>query len=142
MRVLREIMIRDLRFTSCYDPAATQEDIFENDVRPLIDVVYSGVVSHIIWIARNNELSSTLQTVTVFAYGVTSSGKTHTMQGSKTDPGIIPRAVEALFERQSALERYKAELTVSYMEIYKDEVYDLLVTRDNVRILTSRATLA
>ena len=34
-----------------------------------------------------------MQTVTVFAYGVTSSGKTHTIQGSKADPGIIPRAV-------------------------------------------------
>lgn len=33
------------------------------------------------------------QTVTIFAYGVTSSGKTHTMQGTKSDPGVIPRVV-------------------------------------------------
>ena len=32
-------------FTSCYDHTSVQEDIFENDVRPMIDVVYSGVVS-------------------------------------------------------------------------------------------------
>ncbi|PSR70750.1 hypothetical protein PHLCEN_2v13370 [Hermanssonia centrifuga] len=106
--------------TSCYDPLANQEDIFENDVRPMIDVVYSGV------------------TVTVFAYGVTSSGKTHTMQGTKSDPGIIPRAVEALFEKQSGLQRYHASLAVSYMEIYKDEVYDLLVARDNAPKLPVR----
>ena len=33
-----------IRFTSCYDQDSTQDDIFEQDVRPLIDVVYSGVV--------------------------------------------------------------------------------------------------
>ena len=81
------------------------------------------------------------KTVTVFAYGVTSSGKTHTMQGSREDPGIIPQAVEALFEKQSGLERYGAELAVSYMEIYKDEVYDLLTQRDNVSQAVSSSLL-
>ena len=39
------ISITRLRFTSCYDQFATQEHIFEKDVRPTIDIVYSGVVS-------------------------------------------------------------------------------------------------
>jgi kinesin family member 22 len=75
------------------------------------------------------------------------------MQGTRAEPGIIPRAVEvraispyllnrivgsytsqALFDRQYGLQRYQSSLSVSYMEIYKDEVYDLLVNRDNVRI--------
>lgn len=56
------------------------------------------------------------------------------MQGTKAQPGIIPRVVEAIFEKQSGLRRYQASLAVSYMEIYKDEVYDLLVARDNVRV--------
>lgn len=47
--VLRNLTHRITRdtdsFTSCYDETSTQEDIFENDVRPLIDVVFSGVVS-------------------------------------------------------------------------------------------------
>jgi len=34
---------------------------------------------------------------TVFAYGVTSSGKTHTMMGSAADPGLVPRSITALF---------------------------------------------
>jgi kinesin family member 22 len=34
------------RFTSCYDQDSTQEEIFMNDVQPMIDVVYSGVVSN------------------------------------------------------------------------------------------------
>lgn len=36
---------RSDRFTSCYDEESTQEEIFENDVQPMIDVVFSGVVS-------------------------------------------------------------------------------------------------
>lgn len=34
---------------------------------------------------------------TLFAYGVTSSGKTHTMMGTAADPGLVPRAIQELF---------------------------------------------
>ncbi|GLB45200.1 putative TRAFAC class myosin-kinesin ATPase superfamily, kinesin family protein [Lyophyllum shimeji] len=107
-------------FSSCYDEDATQEEIFRNDVQPMIDVVYSGV------------------TVTIFAYGVTSSGKTHTMQGTKTDPGVIPRTIRAIFDKKSTISDYQVSLLVSYMEIYKDEVYDLLVARENAPKLPVR----
>ncbi|KAF9010276.1 P-loop containing nucleoside triphosphate hydrolase protein [Cyathus striatus] len=107
-------------FSSCYDENTSQEEIFQNDVDPLIDVVYSGV------------------TVTIFAYGVTSSGKTHTMQGTKADPGIIPRVVRAMFDKKSHIQCYETSLAVSYMEIYKDEVYDLLVARENAPKLPVR----
>ncbi|KAJ7185888.1 kinesin-like protein [Mycena filopes] len=110
-------------FTSCYDADATQAAIFEADVRPLVDVALSGV------------------TVTIFAYGVTSSGKTYTMQGPRDDPGVIPRVVEDLFAKTtaSASATDKTDITVSYMEIYKDDVYDLLVTRENAPKLPVRA---
>ncbi|KAJ7581037.1 kinesin-like protein [Mycena floridula] len=107
-------------FTSCYDGASTQEEIFQNDVQPLIDVVYSGI------------------TVTVFAYGVTSSGKTHTMQGSKAEPGIIPRTVQSLFGQSANYEHLDVTFSLSYMEIYKDEVFDLLVPRDSAQKLPVR----
>lgn len=108
------------RFTSCYDASSTQEEIFQNDVQPLIDVIYSGII------------------VTVFAYGVTSSGKTHTMQGSKEQPGIIPRTVRALFDKKSEISQFDISFSLSYMEIYKDEVYDLLVPRDTAQKLPVR----
>ncbi|KAG5353129.1 hypothetical protein C0989_010151 [Termitomyces sp. Mn162] len=107
-------------FSSCYDETSTQEEIFQNDVQPMIDVVYSGV------------------TVTIFAYGVTSSGKTHTMQGSKSEPGVIPRTIQAMFDKKEMISGYNVSLFVSYMEIYKDEVYDLLVTRENAPKLPVR----
>ncbi|VDB91378.1 unnamed protein product [Peniophora sp. CBMAI 1063] len=105
---------------SCYDHEATQEEIFANDVQPLIEVVYGG------------------STVTVFAYGVTSSGKTHTMQGSASQPGVIPRTVEALFERSKTATEHKVTIQMSYFEIYKDECYDLLVPRDKAPKLPVR----
>ncbi|KAF9260345.1 kinesin-domain-containing protein [Marasmius fiardii PR-910] len=107
-------------FSSCYDQTSTQEQLYENDVSPLMDVVYEGV------------------TVTIFAYGVTSSGKTHTMQGTKAEPGVIPRAVQSLFNKQTEYLQFQTSLAVSYMEIYKDEVYDLLVDRDNAPKLPVR----
>ena len=63
------------------------------------------------------------------------------MQGTKDEPGIIPRAVEALFQKQLDFDRDTVDLAISYMEIYKDEVYDLLVARDNVRDLVVSMSL-
>ncbi|XP_019429712.1 PREDICTED: kinesin-like protein KIN-7O isoform X2 [Lupinus angustifolius] len=63
---------------------------------------------------------------TVFAYGQTNSGKTHTMRGSKSEPGIIPRAVHDLFQIiQQDVDR-EFLLRMSYMEIYNEEINDLL----------------
>jgi len=74
------------------------------------------------------------------------------MQGTKAEPGVIPRVVrvsciantrhlqtlnlsqQALFEKKGAIKHLQTSLSISYMEIYKDDVYDLLVTRENVSI--------
>lgn len=46
---------------------------------------------------------------TLFAYGVTSSGKTHTMMGTATDPGLVPRAIQELFQViNQSTDRYAA----------------------------------
>ncbi|DBA83503.1 TPA: hypothetical protein ACH3X2_006431 [Trebouxia sp. C0005] len=65
--------------------------------------------------------------VCIFAYGQTGAGKTHTMEGSKQDPGINYRAMKELFrsingERTDA--RYA--ISVSIVEIYNEMVHDLL----------------
>ncbi|KAK3228736.1 hypothetical protein Dsin_000617 [Dipteronia sinensis] len=63
---------------------------------------------------------------TVFAYGQTNSGKTHTMRGSHTEPGVIPLAVHDLFEIiQEDVDR-EFLLRMSYMEIYNEDINDLL----------------
>ncbi|KAM0070064.1 putative plus-end-directed kinesin ATPase [Helianthus debilis subsp. tardiflorus] len=63
---------------------------------------------------------------TVFAYGQTNSGKTHTMRGSSVEPGVIPLAVHDLFDMiQQEIDR-EFLLRMSYMEIYNEEINDLL----------------
>ena len=66
---------------------------------------------------------------TVFAYGQTSSGKTHTMRGTDSDPGIIPLAIRELFGIIAKEER-DFSVRVSYMEIYNEDIKDLLVPGD------------
>jgi kinesin family protein 11 len=78
---------------------------------------------------------------TVFAYGQTGTGKTYTMEGARSDPhlpwdedptgGMIPRAVHHLFDELRAVYDMEVEkpavvLSVSYFELYNENVYDLL----------------
>merc|ERR1719340_525250 len=67
---------------------------------------------------------------TIFAYGQTSSGKTHTMEGVMENPdlqGIIPRIVNDIFNHiYSMEENLEFHIKVSYFEIYMDKIRDLL----------------
>ncbi|KAK8958989.1 Kinesin-like protein NACK1 [Platanthera guangdongensis] len=63
---------------------------------------------------------------TAFAYGQTSSGKTFTMNGSQADPGIIPQAVRDIFYTTHMIKNREFLIRVSYMEIYNEEINDLL----------------
>nr|AMS24218.1 kinesin 7-Ia protein [Marsilea vestita] len=63
---------------------------------------------------------------TVFAYGVTSSGKTHTMHGDQKSPGIIPLAIKDVFSIIQETPSREYLLRVSYLEIYNEVINDLL----------------
>ncbi|XP_018434978.1 kinesin-like protein KIN-7N [Raphanus sativus] len=67
---------------------------------------------------------------TAFAYGQTSSGKTFTMTGSETDPGIIRRSVRDIFQRIEMISDREFLIRVSYMEIYNEEINDLLAVEN------------
>lgn len=95
-----------------FDETATQQDLFDCCVRPLVEDALVGINS------------------TILAYGQTSSGKTYTIEGDSADPvkiGIVPRTVVALFD--AAAERSVSTefgLRISYIEIYMEKVRDLL----------------
>jgi hypothetical protein len=63
---------------------------------------------------------------TVFAYGVTSSGKTHTMMGDEEHAGIVPHAVAEVYRLAAKLSRKEFSLRISMLEIYNEVVNDLL----------------
>ncbi|CAO2040713.1 unnamed protein product [Urochloa humidicola] len=87
--------------------------IFEQCVHPLIDALFSGY------------------NATVLAYGQTGSGKTYTMgtdySGEGSCGGIIPQVMETIFRKVDA-SKDGAEflIRVSFIEIFKEEVFDLL----------------
>ena len=77
---------------------------------------------------------------TIFAYGQTSSGKTHTMQGPDIEDlemqGIIPRMVRTVFNRiETASENIEFTVKISMIEIYMEKIKDLLdSSKDNLKI--------
>jgi centromeric protein E len=63
---------------------------------------------------------------TVFAYGMTGTGKTFSMQGTANQPGTIPLAITDIFSYIRENPEREFLLRVSYLEIYNEKIFDLL----------------
>ena len=67
----------------------------------------------------------------VFAYGATGTGKTYTMLGDSKTPGICNLSLKEIFERKKIVEKdQNIELMISYVEIYNEQIRDLLVSKE------------
>lgn len=102
-------------FDFTYDLNSTQDDVFADVGNKVVENVFKGY------------------NTCVFAYGQTGTGKSYVMMGNDQNVGLIPRICQTLFDKQenhnginvgNATVTYKIEL--SYLEIYSEEVYDLL----------------
>ncbi|NXM66577.1 KIF17 protein, partial [Serilophus lunatus] len=74
---------------------------------------------------------------TIFAYGQTGSGKSFTVQGAlgpSSQKGIVPRAFEHIFESIQCAENAKFLVRASYLEIYNEDVRDLLAAGTKQRL--------
>ena len=72
---------------------------------------------------------------TIFAYGVTSSGKTHTMMGEEGCPGVVPHTIAEAFNIISKTPRKEFLIRMSMMEIYNEVLNDLFdPKRTNLRL--------
>lgn len=101
---------------------STQDEVWEALGLPLLDSAFSGFNS------------------TIFAYGMTGSGKTYCMAGPDdlsedgSDRGIVPRLTGQLFERigeaSAANSKLKFLVQVGYLEIYNEQLRDLLAASD------------
>ncbi|GFY41220.1 kinesin-like protein KIF17 [Trichonephila inaurata madagascariensis] len=102
---------KSFTFDGAYFIDSTTEQIYNEIVYPIVESVTEGYNG------------------TVFAYGQTGCGKSFTMQGiphPASQKGIIPRAFEHIFEAISTTENTKFLVHASYLEIYNEEIRDLL----------------
>jgi hypothetical protein len=73
---------------------------------------------------------------TIFMYGQTTSGKTFTMLGSPSSPGILPCALRDIFNLISREENPEAYTVLcSYIEIYNENLHDLLTDSNNLKLI-------
>jgi hypothetical protein len=113
---------KEFLFHRALGPSTRQKDVFELEVRPVLQFALQGYPC------------------TIFAYGQTGSGKTHTLEGAAgpianfSNPsssrltqgaGIVPRVLQHLY-RSAAHIKGKLNLTLMHLEVYKEKVLDLL----------------
>jgi len=95
-------------FTQVYGPGSTQEDLFKG-TETLMTSVLDGF------------------NVCIFAYGQSGTGKTFTMEGNEEHPGLVPRAMQRIFEDiQTRTGNYQHDCFLSMIEIYNENIRDLL----------------
>eukprot|EP00658_Telonema_sp_P-2_P018657 TRINITY_DN17312_c0_g1_i3.p1 TRINITY_DN17312_c0_g1~~TRINITY_DN17312_c0_g1_i3.p1 ORF type:complete len:832 (-),score=339.18 TRINITY_DN17312_c0_g1_i3:356-2851(-) len=97
----------------CFGPESTQQEVYKYAAEPIVASITEGYNG------------------TVFAYGQTSSGKTHTMEGpDRSDPdmqGVVPRMISTIFDKiYESTDSIEFQISVSYFEIYMERVKDLL----------------
>eukprot|EP00877_Chromochloris_zofingiensis_P006000 jgi/Chrzof1/1653/Cz10g16010.t1 len=67
----------------------------------------------------------------IMAYGVTSAGKTYTMQGTPDKPGLVPQALKQIFQGVESFKEEGVQVSLSVYEIYNENIHDLLAPTDN-----------
>ncbi|AAS52065.1 ADR145Cp [Eremothecium gossypii ATCC 10895] len=102
---------RAFRFDYVFGTDARQEEVFDYVAEEMLDQFFTGYNS------------------TILAYGQTGSGKSYTMFGPPGHRGLIPRICQQIFERIGLLKNcadIEYVVSVSFLEIYLEKVYDLL----------------
>merc|ERR1719369_1455151 len=119
---LNKNMKYDFEFDRVFGPTSSQQDVF-TEISQLVQSALDGY------------------NVCVFAYGQTGSGKTFTMEGGpaieddESQCGMIPRTIRQIFEVQKKLKEksWEYKLQASFLEIYNEEIRDLLVNDSNLK---------
>ena len=102
---------KSFSFNSAYAWDATQQFIYDDAGRPIVDAVLEGFNG------------------TIFAYGQTGTGKTYTMEGvieNQEHKGIILHAFDHIFAHISTVKDKEFLVRASFLQIYMEDVFDLL----------------
>ncbi|KAM7166525.1 kinesin-like protein KIF27 isoform 2-T3 [Macrochelys suwanniensis] len=117
---------RVFTFDFVFGKNSTQDEVYTTCIKPLVVSLIEGY------------------NATVFAYGQTGSGKTYTIGGghiasvAEDEKGIIPRAIQELFQSISENHNIDFSVKVSYIEVYKEELRDLLELETSMKDLHIR----
>ncbi|XP_072798135.1 kinesin-like protein KIF19 [Vicugna pacos] len=96
-------------FDTVFDQQASQEEVYRATTQHLVEGVISGY------------------NATVFAYGPSGAGKTHTMLGTDAEPGIYLQTLTHLFRAiEETRDSADCSVSMSYLEIYNEAIRDLL----------------
>lgn len=96
-------------FDNVCGQSASNKDVFETTTKDMLSSLMEGY------------------NCSVFVYGATGAGKTFTMIGSNEHPGITYLTMEHLFYTINSFEKEREfDIGVSYIEVYNENVYDLL----------------
>ncbi|KAI5961641.1 KIP3 [Candida pseudojiufengensis] len=108
-------------FDKLFDEDASQDQVYQATTRPLLESVLDGY------------------NATVFAYGATGCGKTHTISGTLDNPGVIFLTMKELYEKIEELSDTKLiDISLSYLEIYNETIRDLLNPETDYKKLVIR----
>ncbi|XP_064346194.1 kinesin-like protein KIF27 isoform X2 [Camelus dromedarius] len=117
---------RIFTFDFVFGKNSTQDEVYNTCIKPLVLSLIEGY------------------NATVFAYGQTGSGKTYTIGGGHVasivegQKGIIPRAIQEIFQNISENPSIDFNVKVSYIEVYKEDLRDLLELETSVKDLHIR----
>ncbi|XP_063769869.1 kinesin-like protein KIF27 [Pseudophryne corroboree] len=112
---------RVFTFDYVFGKISSQDDVYSSCIKPLLVSLIEGY------------------NATVFAYGQTGSGKTYTIGGGHVasvaddEKGIIPRTIQELFLIISENQNIDFSVKLSYIEVYKEDLRDLLELETNVK---------
>jgi hypothetical protein len=145
--------VKEYSYSGVFGPSSSQSDVYDVVAAPLVEGLFPQNVNSL----DADEVSSLGESALLFTLGVTNAGKTHTVMGSgfemkgdmKTkmqmmidrtpnkDWGIIPRALNHILDRVNALNTNctsgpKLQMYMSYLEIYNEQIYDLLPGKSEV----------
>jgi hypothetical protein len=102
-------------FSRVFGANSMQDEVFEHTTAPLLRRFLNG------------------ENCVLFAYGMTNAGKTYTVQGANNNPGILPKLVTAVLDEMSKMTT-EWDLHVSMLEIYQENIYDLLAKKKKEKL--------
>ncbi|KAI9299028.1 kinesin-domain-containing protein [Neoconidiobolus thromboides FSU 785] len=109
---------KKFQFDKVFDEGSSQEVVYYETCTKLLNDLFAGF------------------NATIFAYGATGCGKTYTISGTEAEPGIIFLAAQEIFSRINKESEDKVfPISVSYLEVYNEELRDLLVSKKQQRNL-------